>query len=125
MSMGAVNLANPIRAYGHLAAQLDPLRGQPRGDPSLELATHGLAEAELCALPASLIGGPVAKQAETAWGASEQLNEIYSSTTGYSYEHIHDPQERKWLRDASDSRSFCPNVENLDAVALLHRRRAR
>lgn len=119
--MGAVNLANSIRGYGHLAAQLDPLRGHPRGDPSLELATHGLAEADLRALPASLIGGPFAEQAETAWGAIGRLREIYSSTTGYSYEHIHDPREREWLRDAAESRRFYPNVYNLDAVALLRR----
>ena len=35
--VAAVNLAESIRRYGHLAATLDPLGGQPPGDPSLQL----------------------------------------------------------------------------------------
>ncbi len=31
----AVNLAQSIRKYGHLAARLDPLESPPVGDPSL------------------------------------------------------------------------------------------
>src|SRR4051812_23912655 len=34
-AVGAVNLAQSIRRYGHLAAQLDPLGTRPSGDPSL------------------------------------------------------------------------------------------
>src|SRR4051812_28771575 len=39
--VGAVNLADSIRRYGHLAAQLDPLGGKAPGDPSLLSETHG------------------------------------------------------------------------------------
>src|SRR3954471_6818727 len=42
--VGAVNLAESIRRYGHLAAQLDPLGGRPLGDPSLLAATHGVTD---------------------------------------------------------------------------------
>src|ERR1041384_7976806 len=34
-AVGGVNLAQSIRRYGHLAAQLDPLGSKPPGDPSL------------------------------------------------------------------------------------------
>src|SRR3954467_3584535 len=40
--VGAVNLADSIRRYGHLAAQLDPLGGKAPGDPSLLSETHGV-----------------------------------------------------------------------------------
>ena len=33
--VGAANLAESIRRYGHLAAQVDPLGSDPPGDPSL------------------------------------------------------------------------------------------
>jgi 2-oxoglutarate dehydrogenase E1 component len=37
-AVGAVNLAQSIRRYGHLAARLDPLGlRKPLGDPSLKL----------------------------------------------------------------------------------------
>ena len=34
--VGAVNLAQSIRRYGHLAAQIDPLGSRPLGDPALD-----------------------------------------------------------------------------------------
>src|SRR4029453_2688987 len=39
-AIGAVNLAQSIRRYGHLAALLDPLGTPPAGDPSLLPETH-------------------------------------------------------------------------------------
>lgn len=56
----AVNLAQAIREYGHLAAQLDPLGTSPPGKPTVTLAAHDLTEADLRQLPADLIGGPAA-----------------------------------------------------------------
>src|SRR5712691_7606950 len=49
--VGASSLARAVRAYGHLAAHLDPLETEPPGDPSLELATYALTETELQRLP--------------------------------------------------------------------------
>ncbi|OQY81977.1 MAG: 2-oxoglutarate dehydrogenase E1 component [Chloroflexi bacterium UTCFX4] len=118
---GAVNLAQAIRSYGHLAATLDPLRGHARGDPSLELETHDLTQADLQKLPASLVGGPLAERAANALEAIQALRAIYSASTGYSYEHIHAPAEREWLRDAAESRRFHPTRDAFDPLALLAR----
>ncbi len=63
---GLVNLANAIREYGHLAAQLDPLGSPPPGDPSLELSYHHLTEEDLHSLPPGPVGGPIARRAATA-----------------------------------------------------------
>src|SRR6185295_15656526 len=53
--VGAVNLAQAIRRYGHLAARLDPLGLRPPiGDPSLHPETHGLTDDDLRRLPANL-----------------------------------------------------------------------
>jgi len=59
----AVNLAQSIRKYGHLAAKLDPLDSPPIGDPSLHAATHGLTDDDLRALPPTLISSPLAEGA--------------------------------------------------------------
>ena len=118
---GAVNLAQALRSYGHLAATLDPLHGHAHGDPSLELATYSLTEDDLRQLPASLIGGPVAECAGDALQAAGTLRAIYTSTLGYSYEHIHDPSEREWLRHAAEARQFRPVSESFDPIGLLRR----
>src|SRR5262245_46334377 len=56
---GTANLAESIRRYGHLAAHVDPLGSTPIGDPTLSPEAHGITNAVLERLPASLVGGPV------------------------------------------------------------------
>ncbi len=119
--VGAVNLAQSIRAYGHLAARLDPLGSPPPGDPALDPATHGLSDEELRHLPASLVGGPVAERAANALEAIQALRRVYASTTGYGYAHIHVPAERHWLRQAAESGRFRPPQDPIDPSALLTR----
>jgi 2-oxoglutarate dehydrogenase E1 component len=119
--VGVMNLAHAIRAYGHLAAQLDPLGSHPPGDPSLELSTYGLTEADLSQLPASLIDSPLANEADNGLEAIETLRTIYSSSIGYDYDHVHTPEERAWLRHAVESGRFRPPHDPIDSQALLKR----
>ncbi|GIK37667.1 MAG: 2-oxoglutarate dehydrogenase E1 component [Chloroflexota bacterium] len=118
---GVVNLAQAIREYGHLAAQLDPLGSPPPGDPSLDPATYGLTEENLRQLPASLVGGPVAAEASNALEAIEALRRIYSHTIGYDYDHLRLPEEREWLRQVAEAGTFCPPKDPIDSLALLER----
>jgi len=119
--VGVVELAHSIRAFGHLAARLDPLGSPPRGDPALELSTHGLTEEDLRQMPASLIRGPVAEGAKNALEAIQALRAIYSSTIGYGLDHIHIPEERHWLRRAAESGRFRPPQDPIDPTGLLER----
>lgn len=117
--VGVVNLAQAIRAYGHLAARIDPLGSEPPGDPSLDPAYHGLTEEDLRQLPASLVGRPVAENASNALEAIEALRRVYSSTIGYDYEHIHAPEERQWLRYAAESGQFRPPKDPINPRSVL------
>ncbi len=119
--MAAVNLAQAIREFGHLAAQLDPLGSLPPGEPSLELGSHNLTEADLRQLPASLIGGPVAKDNNNAYTAIEQLRHIYATTIGYDYDHLRNHDERHWLREMAETYHFRPPHTPCDLKALLKR----
>ena len=119
--VGAVNLAQSIRLYGHLAAQIDPLGSRPVGDPTLLPETHGVTEADLRSLPASLIGGPVAAGADSVWDVVERLRQIYCSTTGFDVAHIFVPEERQWLREAIETGRFRAPADPIDPVALLDR----
>jgi 2-oxoglutarate dehydrogenase E1 component len=115
------NLAQAIREYGHLAAHLDPLGSPPPGDPALELAYHGLTEADLHELPASIVGGPLAYDAASAFRGIEALRAVYSATIGHDYDHLRISDERTWLRYAAESGRFRPPQAPIDAVALLER----
>ena len=119
--VGAVMLADAIRKYGHLQAQVDPLGAPPIGDPTLDPAAHGITDADLEALPASLIGGPAADGAASAREAIARLRKIYCSTTGYDIAQIFVPAEREWLRHAAESRRFWPPTAPIDGAYLLDR----
>jgi len=119
--VGAVNLAESIRRYGHLAARLDPLGARPPiGDPSLLAATHGVTDEDLRSIPANLVAGPL-DGVTTACDAIEALRRIYCSTTGYDYAHVFVPEEREWLRQASERGRFRAPADPIDPVALLDR----
>jgi 2-oxoglutarate dehydrogenase E1 component len=119
--VGAANLVESIRRYGHLAAQLDPLGAVPIGDPSLSPRAHGLTDDDLRRLPASLVGGPVAEASANAYEAVEKLRRVYCSTTGFDLAHVFVPEEREWLRHAAESGRFLPPMDPASSEALLDR----
>ncbi|WP_029214928.1 2-oxoglutarate dehydrogenase E1 component [Kallotenue papyrolyticum] len=104
--VGAAQLARSIRELGHLAAQIDPLGSPPPGDPDLQLEAHGLSEADLAALPASIVRGPCAEGAANALEAINRLREVYCGTIGYELDHVQVAEERDWLCEAIESRRF-------------------
>ena len=120
--IAAFNLAESIRRFGHLAAQLDPLAfHDPIGDPSLQPQAHGLTNEALKRLPASIVSGPAAHGAANAFEAIAKLREIYCSTTGHDYNHVFVPDERVWLRQAVESGQFRPPNDPIDGRELLER----
>jgi 2-oxoglutarate dehydrogenase E1 component len=119
--VGAVNLAQSIRRYGHLAAQLDPLGSRPQGDPSLLPETHGVTEKDLRSLPASLVPSPACSDAANMLDVIDRFRRIYCSTVGYDYAHIFVPEERQWLRHAAECGRFRAPADPIDPVALLDR----
>ncbi|MBI3977080.1 MAG: 2-oxoglutarate dehydrogenase E1 component, partial [Chloroflexi bacterium] len=118
---GAVALANSIRSHGHRAARLDPLGGEPPGDPDLRPETHGIGEADLAALPASIVGGPLAVGAQNALAAITALRRVYEGTTGYEFDHVSNAEERTWLCEAVESGRFRPPQDPIDERRLLER----
>src|SRR5437868_3408675 len=120
-AVDAVDLAQSIRRYGHLAAHLDPLGTKPPGDPSLLPETHGLTEDDLRRLPANLIPSPLLDRASTMHDLVEAFRRVYCSTTGYDYSHVFVPEERNWLREAAEVGRFRAPADPINPVALLER----
>ncbi|HEY7055433.1 MAG TPA: hypothetical protein VH458_02860, partial [Vicinamibacterales bacterium] len=121
IAVAAVNLAQAVRRYGHLAAQLDPLGSRPVGDPSLLPETHGVTEDDLRRLPANLIISPLCEGLSTMQEVVDALRRLYCSTTGYDYAHVFVPEERHWLRQAAEGGRFRAPADPIDPVALLDR----
>ncbi len=120
-AVGAVNLAQSIRRYGHLAAELDPLGARPVGDPSLQPDTHGVTEDDLRRLPAALVVSPIAATCSNMLELVEKFRRLYCSTTGYDYAHVFVPEERQWLRQAAETGRFRAPADPINPMALLER----
>ena len=111
--VGAVNLAQSICGYGHMAAHLDPLGAEPMDDPSLSPEGHGISDEDLRALPASLVGGPIVSKATSAYDAIQKLRTVYSGSIGYDNDHIRIPKEREWLREIAELGRY--QIQSIDA----------
>jgi len=121
IAVAAVNLAQSIRRYGHLAAQLDPLGAAPIGDPTLRPERHGLNENDLRRAPASLVPSPLTAGAANMQELVAAFRRVYCSTTGYDYSHVFVPEEREWLRNAAEAGRFREPADPIDPLALLDR----
>lgn len=119
--VGAAALAQAIREYGHLAASIEPLGTALPGAPELDPGFHGIAEADLAVLPASVVGGPSAAGVATAAEAIARLRSTYMGTAGFDFDHIQVAAERLWLSDAVESRRFSTPLEAATKKALLRR----
>jgi len=120
--VGATKWVRHIRDFGHMAARLDPLGSEPPGDPTLDPGFYRVSEEDLEGLPPELIvGGPIGERAQNGREAADELRRVYCETTGYDFGHVHNPDERFWLREAVESKRFYRNMEGEGAKRLLVR----
>src|SRR5918993_192413 len=120
-AVGASKHVRHIRDFGHRAAKLDPLGSEPPGDPTLDPTFYRITDEDLETLPSLIIGGPIAERTSNAREAAEELRRIYCDTTGYDFGHVHDPEERFWLRESVESGRFDKRMEGESAKRLLQR----
>ncbi|MCY0899972.1 MAG: 2-oxoglutarate dehydrogenase E1 component [Firmicutes bacterium] len=93
----AVQLARNIREFGHLQASFDPLGVSPRqivDDPEV----MGISDADLKAMPSTVVWPNRLRVAANALEAINLLRHLYSGPLGYDFSHVHNIEERDWLR---------------------------
>ena len=127
--IAAFTLAESIRRFGHLAAQLDPLGfDAPVGDPSLNAQAHGLTADDLRRLPADLVGGPAAAgRGQRARGDRAAAGGLLRATPATTTTRSSCPTSASGCGGRSKSaRSVRPTIRST-AVELLepHHRRSR
>jgi 2-oxoglutarate dehydrogenase E1 component len=117
----AMALVKAHRMHGHLAARLDPLGGEPPGDPALEpeRLVPKLTPELQSRIPARLLrlycpGGTLAE-------ALPNLRATYCGTMAYEIEHISDHEQRVWLRRAIESGEYRRALSADEQRALLAR----
>ncbi len=84
-----------IRAYGHLAVQLDPLGSPPPGAQELTPEFHRITEEELTQVSGAALGFP---HLATAKDVAERLKKRYTRNLAVEVGHLGSDEERMWFR---------------------------
>jgi multifunctional 2-oxoglutarate metabolism enzyme len=115
----ATSLLKAYRTHGHLAAQLDPLGSEPKGDPALQPENVNLTPELMERIPASIlrIGVP----GETLLEALPRIRAAYCDTIGYQVEHLSSHQQRIWLREMIETGAHRQPLTDEEKKRLLDR----
>jgi multifunctional 2-oxoglutarate metabolism enzyme len=115
----ATSLLKAYRTHGHLAAQLDPLGSEPKGDPALQPENVNLTPELMARIPASIlrIGVP----GETLLEALPRMRQTYCGTIAYQVEHLSSHQQRIWLREMIETGAHRQPLTDDEKRRLLER----
>ena len=115
----ATSLLKAYRTHGHLAAHLDPLGSEPKGDPALQPENVNLTPELMARIPASIlrIGVP----GETLLEALPRMRDAYCGTIGYQVEHLSSHQQRIWLREMIETGAHRQPLTDAEKKRLLNR----
>ncbi len=121
--LGAVQAATSLlkgyRTHGHLAARLDPLGREPKGDPAIQPENLNLTPELMSRVPASIlrIGVP----GETLLDVLPRMREAYCGPIAYQFEHLSSHQQRTWLREMVETGAHRQPLAEEEKRRLLDR----
>ncbi|HEU4906177.1 MAG TPA: multifunctional oxoglutarate decarboxylase/oxoglutarate dehydrogenase thiamine pyrophosphate-binding subunit/dihydrolipoyllysine-residue succinyltransferase subunit [Solirubrobacterales bacterium] len=121
--LGAVQAATSLlkgyRTHGHLAARLDPLGSEPKGDPAIQPENLNLTPELMARVPASIlrIGVP----GETLLDVLPRMRESYCGPIAYQFEHLSSHQQRTWLREMVETGAHRQPLADDEKRRLLDR----
>jgi len=115
----ATSLLKAYRTHGHLAARLDPLGTEPKGDPALQPESLNLTLELMQQVPASILR--VECPGETLLDVLPRMREDYCGTIAYQIEHLSSHQQRVWLRERIETNWHRKPLEPEEKRALLDR----
>ncbi|MCD9024979.1 2-oxoglutarate dehydrogenase E1 component [Cohnella silvisoli] len=102
-AISAGQLAWNIRAFGHLAANIDPLDLSPKASAKMiEPSTYSLTKSDLEKLPPECVWEDAPYPLKNAWEAVQKLREVYTGPIAFEFGHVHSEQERKWLNERAE-----------------------
>ncbi len=93
----ATSLLKAYRTHGHLAANVNPLGGEPKGDPALEPENLNLTPDLMARIPAEILR--IGVEGENLLDALPRMRDAYCGTIAYQIEHLSSHEQRIWLRE--------------------------
>jgi multifunctional 2-oxoglutarate metabolism enzyme len=113
------SLLKAFRTHGHLAARLDPLGSEPKGDPALQPENLNLTPELMAQIPASVLR--IECPGDTLLEVLPRIREVYCGTIAYQIEHLSSHQQRVWLREMIETNWHRKPLDEEEKRALLDR----
>lgn len=119
--VAAVKLADNIRTYGHLAADINPLNDRKKDTRRIELSEFDLTEEDLKNIPASFICPDAPATVKNGLDAINHLKSVYTKKLAFEFYQVHDLEEKNWLQRTVESGGLLPELTKEQKVAILKR----
>ncbi|WP_019155666.1 2-oxoglutarate dehydrogenase E1 component [Robertmurraya massiliosenegalensis] len=107
--LAAANLADKVRGYGHLAADIYPLKNQEPDKELIEMEYYGLSKKDLVEIPAHVISTDIPTEIKNGYEAIEYLKKVYTGKIAFEIRHVNNNQEKMWIRHKIESGSLLPS----------------
>lgn len=117
----ALKYADYIRSYGHLFANIYPLKFGSRESQLEDYDKWGLNEEDLTQLPVDLVCPSAPNTVKDGKEAFDYLKKVYSDSIAYEFEHVNEETEKDWLRQKVESGQLIPKIEADRKVGLYER----
>jgi 2-oxoglutarate dehydrogenase E1 component len=114
----ASRYVSAIRAYGHLAVQLDPLGSPPPGAQELTPEFHRITEEQLTQVTGAALGFP---HLATAKDVAERLKKRYTRNLAVEVGHLGSDEERMWFRQLFTEEQLTRPLTADEKQAVLRR----
>jgi 2-oxoglutarate dehydrogenase E1 component len=119
--LAAVKLAQTIREFGHLAADLYPLKNRTLDTARLEESVYNLTAADLQAIPATVFFNEVPAGITNGKEAIDYLKSVYTDKIGVEVAHLQNAEERAWIEAQVEAGSFKQALSADQKKAVLER----
>jgi 2-oxoglutarate dehydrogenase E1 component len=119
--VAAVKLADNIRAFGHLAADIYPLNDREKDTRRIELSEFDLTEDDLKQISASFICPDAPAEVTNGLDAINYLKEIYTKNLAFEFDHVHNIEEKHWLLRTVESGKVSPSFNKDQKLKVLKR----
>lgn len=119
--LAAVKMAESIREYGHLAADLYPLKNRQLDTSRIEESVFNLTAADLQAIPASVFFANVPAGVTNGKEAIDYLKSVYTDKVGVEVAHLHNAEERAWIEAQIEGGAFKASLPIEEKKAVLER----
>ncbi|GLB60711.1 2-oxoglutarate dehydrogenase E1 component [Cytobacillus sp. NCCP-133] len=120
-TLAAIRLADTIRTYGHLAADIYPLGDHKTETDLFDLSKYGLTENDLMEIPAGVITKDATYPLRNGWEAIEFLKEVYMGPIAFEFQHIYEENEKNWLRRKIGANSHKLSMQKEERIKVLKR----